>query len=417
MMPSRSSASGSLVTSSPMLVMQGAHGRSPPIAAVELAADLARGRRCVWTTRPSTITWTTSAAVAANTAVCSSAPVPAVRGRGGVEGDQVGAGARPRSRRRRGSRGWRGRGRCRRRAARRRVQWPRCWVRQPLVHLDRAHLLEQVDHRVAVAAQGQRAAGVVQLAARADPVAEVALGGRAEAGVGARSSPRWRMSSVGEVGGVHGGGQRAEDAVVGEQLRSGCAPYAARQASFSATCSERCTCSGRPSAASTTTGICSAGTARTEWIAAPITVVVVAAQLRGSGRPALRVAVGEAQLHALDRRPEPAAEVAGVEQRDPDPGLARPPRSARGPSRSGRRTACRRAGGAGSGTPRRGDPGRRHLAVGRPRQREVGVGVEPLRDGVHLLAPGPERAPRRAGSGPAAPGGTRGCGSSRGRGG
>ena len=52
----------------------------------------------------------------------------------------------------------------------------------------------------------------------------------------------------------------------------GVAPYAAMQALFSSVCSETCTCSGRPSAASTTNGICSAGTARTEWIAAPITV-------------------------------------------------------------------------------------------------------------------------------------------------
>ena len=48
-------------------------------------------------------------------------------------------------------------------------------------------------------------------------------------------------------------------------------------------------------------------------------------------RPGLRVAVAVAHLHALGRLPEPAAEVAGVEQRDPDPGLARGLDAARWP--------------------------------------------------------------------------------------
>ena len=76
------------------------------------------------------------------------------------------------------------------------------------------------------------------------------------------------------------------------------------------------------------------------------------------------------------------------------PASARRRRRARGTSRSGRRTACRRAGGGGSGTPPRWSsrprPSRGKTAA---RQPEVGVGVEPLRDGVHLLAPGPERPP------------------------
>ena len=38
-------------------------------------------------------------------------------------------------------------------------------------------------------------------------------------------------------------------------------------------------------------------------------------------------------------------------------------------------------------------PARHHLAVGGAGQREVGVGVEPLGHGVHLLPPGPERPP------------------------
>ena len=49
---------------------------------------------------------------------------------------------------------------------------------QPLVHLQPAQLLERVDHRVAVAADGDPAARLVQPARRADAVGQVALGRR-----------------------------------------------------------------------------------------------------------------------------------------------------------------------------------------------------------------------------------------------
>lgn len=54
--------------------------------------------------------------------------------------------------------------------------------------------------------------------------------------------------------------------------RVGVTPCAARQASFSAVCSDRWTCNGasRSDAHAATVPSCSAGTARTEWIAAPI---------------------------------------------------------------------------------------------------------------------------------------------------
>src|SRR5581483_1509525 len=44
------------------------------------------------------------------------------------------------------------------------------------------------------------------------------------------------------------------------------------------------------------------------------------------------------------------------------------------------------------------DPGQRHLTVGRAGQPEVEVGVEPGRQLVHRLAPGPEVAPARLGA-------------------
>ena len=89
---------------------------------------------------------------------------------------------------------------------------------QPLVELDGAHLLEEVDHRVAVGAEGQARARVVQPTARPDAVAEVALGRRAEARVGAGSADQLDVV-VGEVGGVHQAGRRAQQAVVREQPR------------------------------------------------------------------------------------------------------------------------------------------------------------------------------------------------------
>ena len=89
---------------------------------------------------------------------------------------------------------------------------------EPLVELDRAHLLEEVDHGVAVGAQREPGTGVVQPARRADAVAEVALGGRAERRVRTRSADQGDVV-VGEVGGVHERRRRAEDTVVGEQPR------------------------------------------------------------------------------------------------------------------------------------------------------------------------------------------------------
>ena len=219
---------------------------------------------------------------------------------------------------------------------------------QPLVHLHRAHLLEQVDHRMAVGAQREGGAGVVQPARRADAVGEVALGGRAEADVGARL-PEQPDVVVGEVGGVHGAWSAGRARPPRRAAGSGSCPCAARQASFSATCSDRCTCSGMPCAASTTTGSWSRGTARTEWIAAPT---------RGSSKAAtrsaqrVRVAVGVAHLHPLGR----LARTRRRGSRCRAAGSGSPPRRRRRagpcPSRWGRRTASRRAGGAGSGTPR-----------------------------------------------------------------
>ena len=129
-------------------------------------------------------------------------------GRGGVEGDQVGAVAH-------GDRAGIvvpeagvavGRGSAEE-LARRPV--PTLAGGESLVQLDGPHLLEQVDDGVAVGAEGQRAARVVQAAARADAVAEVALGRRAEARGHAGGAEPLDVE-VGEVGGMHGAGAVVE---------------------------------------------------------------------------------------------------------------------------------------------------------------------------------------------------------------
>ena len=91
---------------------------------------------------------------------------------------------------------------------------------QPLVELDRAHLLERVDHRVAVRAEGEPGARVAQPQGQAGPVAEVALGGGAEAGVRRRPAERRDVPS-GEVRGVDDRGAGAERAGHVEHLGRG----------------------------------------------------------------------------------------------------------------------------------------------------------------------------------------------------
>ena len=74
-------------------------------------------------------------------------------------------------------------------------------AREPLVELDRARLLEEVDDRVRVAAERQRRAGLGERAHAADAVGEVALGGRADAAArrGAAEQPDVRVGQVRRV--------------------------------------------------------------------------------------------------------------------------------------------------------------------------------------------------------------------------
>ena len=197
----------------------------------------------------------------------------------------------------------------------------------------------------------------------------------------------------------------------------GVTPYAARQSAFSATCSERWTCSGASGRQRGDRGEVLARDGTDGVDRGADDGAVISAQLRGSDTPGVRIGVEEAQLRRMGGRvTEPGPQVRGVEQGDPDPGLL-----GRLDQRERHRVGLvvRRAAGL---VPQvvelahRGDPGAAHLPVRRDRELEVRVRVEPLGRGVHLLPPGPERAAALAGSGRGARGGRRASGSSRGRG-
>ena len=137
---------------------------------------------------------------------------------------------------------------------------------QPQVELHRARLLEQVDDRVAVAAEREPRTRV------ADAVGEVALGRRAHADRGLA-----QVVVRVQVRGVDRGASPARARRARPAAARACGPCAARQASFSARCSETWKCSGLPRANSTTVASWSGGTARTEWIAAPTFAPLIAA--------------------------------------------------------------------------------------------------------------------------------------------
>ena len=177
-----------------------------------------------------------------------------------------------------------------------------------------------------------------------------------------------------------------------------------------------CACSGAPHrcAQATTACIWSRGTARTEWIAAPALacgeIIPCWSKPRSAARDAHRAASpspkrscgpasGSIPPGSAGPKGEAAGQVAGVEQRHPQAGLGG--RLDQGPAHRV---------GVGVGPPARlvvqvvelahaAHPGQRHLGVHGAGQPEVAVGVEPGRDLVHPLAPGPERAAVRLGDG------------------
>ena len=173
---------------------------------------------------------------------------------------------------------------------------------------------------------------------RPDAVGEVALGRRAQADRGARCAEQ-RDVAVGDVGAVDRGRRRPEDAAVVRRAASGVRPVAARHASFSRRLlrqvqvqrhrrvprpvGHRCHRRGVDGPHAVDRG-------------ADGDVGVGGRDLLGPGRPAVDVAVAEPPLHGIEvGAVEAGAEVAGVEQHEPDAGRGAPPRRRRRPSRSG----------------------------------------------------------------------------------
>ena len=343
MIPSRSSAaersvrtsrSGSLVTSSPMWVIAVVVTSSAPIAASSSRPISASSPR-VKTTRPSATTCTTSAAVAANTAVCSSAPVPAVRG---LAVSRVTRSARcptaidPAS-------------------ANPRLAWPVAAASSSAaVQCPRSWLASRSSiSRPRISSNGSitawlslpsviRQPACCSRAGGTDAVGEVALGGGRDADVGAGGAEQLDVV-VGEVGRVHDRGVGAEEVRLVQQPGRGDAVR--REAGLvlgdllGEVHVQRRAARGRPAAGR-------------------------AAPPGPSGSPPGRRP--RAPPRPRRRRRSSAAAPPPAASRTRWRGsrcraarsAARPrgrPRSARGPSRWGRRTACRRAGGAGSGTP------------------------------------------------------------------
>jgi hypothetical protein len=108
--------------------------------------------------------------------------------------------------------------------------------------------------------------------------------------------------------------------------------------------------------------------------------------------PRVHVAVAEAQLRACQGGVEAAREVAGVQHGEADARVGRGGAQGRA---HGVGIAVRHSAGGVVDVVELGDgrhPGQRHLGVRGGGQGPVGVGVKALRDGVHRLAPRPERA-------------------------
>ena len=176
---------------------------------------------------------------------------------------------------------------------------------QPLVELQRPRLLEQVDDGVAVAAEAsagtpaarRRAAGPMPSARSRSVVGHRQTRGRACA--------EQRDVGVGQVGGVDRAWSSGPSTPVRRRAAaSACSRARARQASFSAGCSERWTCSGAPRAAAQSRdrrAAVAAGTARTEWMAAPIAGVL------GRGAARRRAAPRRARRRRRSARCTPSA--------------------------------------------------------------------------------------------------------------
>ena len=265
---------------------------------------------------------------------------------------------------------------------------------QPLVQLQRAGLLEQVDHGVAVAAEAQRAARVVQRTGRAEPVGQFPFGGGAEAR-GRLGVTEFGAVGVGQVRGVHDRGTTAERARVGQDL--GRRPAKVRQARLVlGPLLGQVDVQGRVAGGAPVDdrGHLVRGD-RPHAVDRRAEAYVAAGRLERVDpfRPRRRVAVAEPPLHADERSTVHCGrQVARVEQRDPDARVGR-----------GRHEGGAHRVRVGVPAPARGvvhvveladagDAGEGQLGVHRAGERVVPVRVEAFGHRVHAVPPGPERA-------------------------
>ena len=123
------------------------------------------------------------------------------------------------------------------------VQWPRCWVAsRSSISRPRISSNRSITAWLSLPSVSRQPASCSRRPGRCRRRGRARWSGRSRRWCGV--SPSRRDVVVGEVGGVHDGGARAEQPRRRASSWVGVTPYAARQASFSATCSERWTCSG-----------------------------------------------------------------------------------------------------------------------------------------------------------------------------
>ena len=289
------------------------------------------------------------------------------------------------------------------------------------MHLDAPDLLERVDDRVLVGPDGEGRPGLGEGAGGADAVGEVALGRRAEDRAGPGPADE-RHVVVGEVGGVDERGRGGEHALVREQPRGGATVERVAGEVLPGLLGQvRVERPPQPARRLPDHGEVVAGDGPHGVHGGSDPPRVAGAQGRHPLGPVLRGAVGEPLLHLVEREVavgrQPPGQVERVEEGEPDAG--RGGRLDEGePHRVGvARRACHPARGGGSGTRRRRctrrAPSRRtRRSPGHGRSRGPGG----RRAGTCPRATSRSCPPRRA-SGRAGPGGRRGCGRSRGRGG
>ena len=252
---------------------------------------------------------------------------------------------------------------------------------------------------MAVGAETERAAGVGQRPGRPDPVGQVAFGGRAEAGGGTGGAEAGDVLTA-EVGGVHGGGARAQHPGRGGQGGRGAAGGGEAGLVLGPLLRQVQVQGGAAAGGPGGHGRHGRRVDRPHAVdGGPDPEPGPVAEGAGPRGPAVGVAVAETDLGAGQRPAvEPAPQVAGVEQGEPDPGPA---------GRLGQRLP--HLVGVGVGPAGRvvvqvvelahgGDPGQRHLGVGGGGQLQVAVRVEDRGDLVHQLPPAPEVPPAAMGA-------------------